>query len=191
MNKSLRFLIFVMYWLAVTAPVFAAEGGEESPVESPLGWAFRIINFAILFGGLLYLLVSKAPAFFKGRAAEIVSAITEAKRVKDEADEMLAEAQSKLARLDQEIAELRVAAKEDGAAEAERIRTMAREEEAKVGRAAQAEIDAAERAARMELRALAAQLAVERAEVVVKGRMTPEAQSALVRAFVENLGRAN
>ncbi len=193
MKRLLRGLPILLVAVVVFSfPVLASEeGGATAPENTPMGWTFRIINFAILFGGLLYLLFKKAPAAFRARALGIVSAITEAKRVKDEADEQLKEAEAKLARLDQEVAELRATAKHDGVAEGERIRAMAREEEAKIQRAAEAEIAAAERAAKMELKSLAARLAVERAEAIVKGRMTPEAQAALVRAFVESLGRAN
>lgn len=190
MTRALRATVLLLIAALTALPLYASEEGSASPENTPLGWLFRWLNFAILFGGMLYLL-KKAPAFFRGRAQRIVGAITEAKRMKDEADELLAEAQGKLDRLDQEIAQLRATARQDGLAEAERLRAMAREEQAKIERAAQAEVEAAERAARMELKALAAQLAVERAEAVVKGRMTPEAQAALVRAFVENLGRAS
>ncbi|MBI3404360.1 MAG: ATP synthase F0 subunit B [Acidobacteria bacterium] len=192
MNRAMRILVFCLFAIAFVAlPAFASEGGAEKPENSTLGWIFRIINFAILLSGVLYLLLKKAPAAFRGRAQRIVSAITEAKRVKDEADRQLRDAENKLKRLDQEVEEIRATAKQDAAAEAERIRAMAREEEAKIQRAALAEIDAAERAARMELKATAAHMAVERATAIVTGRMTPEAQAALVRAFVENLGRAS
>ena len=59
-------------------------------------------------------------------------------------------------------------------------RWRAREAET-IERAAQAEIAAAERAARLELKALAARLAVERAEAVLRGELTPEAEAALFR----------
>lgn len=184
-------LVVVALLLAALPVLASAEGGSsKSPETTPLGWGLRIINFAVLLGGLFYLMRG-APAFFRRRAEQIGSAITEAKRVKDEADRQLRDAQAKFARLDQEVAAMRVTAKQDGVVEAERIRAMAREEEAKIQRAALAEVEAAERAARMELKAAAARMAVERAEAIVKGKMTPDVQAALVRAFVENLGRAS
>ena len=192
MSRLLRgFLSLLFLFCLVAAPVMAAEGGETAPENTPLGWTFRIINFAIVLFGFGYLLLKKAPAFFRGRAERIVSAITEARQIKEQAERQLREAKQKLARLDQEVAALRTAAQQDGAAEAERIRAGAREEAAKIGRAAEAEIDAADRAARIELRAEAARLAVEKAEAVIRGRMNPEAQARLVRAFVENLERAS
>jgi F0F1-type ATP synthase membrane subunit b/b' len=58
--------------------------------------------------------------------------------------------------------------------------------------AARAEIAAAERAARVELKALAAQLAVDRAESLVAKQMTPAVQDAMIDNFVHTLqGRPN
>jgi F0F1-type ATP synthase membrane subunit b/b' len=48
-------------------------------------------------------------------------------------------------------------------------------------------MQAAERAARLELKALAAKLAVDKAESMVAGRMTRETQDELMRGFVKNL----
>lgn len=181
-------LLLVMVCLIVAAPAFASEEGkQEEPANTTLGWIFRWINFAVVAGLLGYLLVKKAPPFFRGRAQKIISAIAESKQVKEEADRQVREAENKLARLDQEVAELRVAAKKDLEAEATRIRLLAQEEQRKVQRAGQAEMEAAERAARMELKAMAAKLAVERAEALIRKQMTPEAQAGLVKAFVENL----
>ena len=51
---------------------------------------------------------------------------------------------------------------------------------------------AAERAARLELKALAANLAVDSAESLLAKQLTPQAQEALVSAFVKGLaGRPN
>ena len=56
----------------------------------------------------------------------------------------------------------------------------------------QAEIDAAERAARLELKALAASLAVDGAESLLAKQLTPAAQETLVDTFVKSLeGRPN
>jgi F0F1-type ATP synthase membrane subunit b/b' len=52
------------------------------------------------------------------------------------------------------------------------------------------EIEAAGRAARLELKALAARLAVERAEVLLSKEMTPQAETALFRTFVAELERS-
>jgi F0F1-type ATP synthase membrane subunit b/b' len=50
-----------------------------------------------------------------------------------------------------------------------------------------AEIEAAERAARLELKAAAANLAVDEAETLLTKELTPKVQESLVAAFVKNL----
>jgi len=61
-----------------------------------------------------------------------------------------------------------------------------------VGLAAKAEIEAAERAARLELKVIAANLAVDGAESLLAKELTPQAQESLLSAFVKSLeGRPN
>ena len=60
----------------------------------------------------------------------------------------------------------------------------------KIERASQMEIEAARRAAHVELKALAARLAVERAETLLAKEMTPQAETALFRTFVAELERS-
>jgi F0F1-type ATP synthase membrane subunit b/b' len=69
---------------------------------------------------------------------------------------------------------------------------MTQSEARKVGIAAQAEIEAAERAARLELKALAASFAVDGAETLLAKQLTPAAQEKLLDTFVKSLeGRPN
>ncbi len=177
----------VLFFLAVL-PASAAESGDE--VNSPLGWTFRWIHFAIVFGLIAYLLVTKAPAMFRGRAESIAAAIAESGRDRAEAERGMKEAAEKLAGLEKELAEMRAAARRDGAAEAERIRAGARDEVAKIERAAQAEIAAAARAARSELKVVAARLAVARAQTELEKQMTPASEGAIFRAFVAQLTKS-
>ena len=183
------FTLALLVCLPVT-PVLASEEGAGDPVYSTTGLAFRVINFLIVAYGAWYLFAKKLPKAFRARAQVIADSISSAAHAKQEAERLLREAEEKTARLEQEVAEMRVSARRDAAAEAERIRAAAREEAAKIERATAMEIQAAERAARMELKAVAAQLAVERAEAVLRGKMTPATEAALFRAFVSDLGRS-
>ena len=53
--------------------------------------------------------------------------------------------------------------------------------------AAKAEIEAAERTARLELKVLAAKLAVEGAESLLTRKLTAQTQAGLISNFVKNL----
>lgn len=185
------FFAFLAVLLAGAFPTRAAEEGGN-PAESATGELFKWINFAIVAGGVGYLCVKKAPGFFRRRADAITAAITQATAAKAEADRQLQDAEARLARLDLEVAELRAQAERDAAAEADRIRALTRSEAEKISEAAKAEIQAAERAVRLELKALGANLAVQAAESLLAKQLTPQMQGMLFRSFVQSLeGRPN
>jgi len=176
--------VFAALFLTLTA--HAAEEGGTAGAETATE-IFKWINFAIVVGALLWVCLKKAPAFFRGRAEAISSAITKAGSAKAAADAQLREAETKLANLDQEVAELRAFAEREATAEVERIRTATRSDLEKIAAAAKAEIEAAERAARLELKALAAKLAVDGAEALLVKQLNAQAQAALISNFVKSL----
>ena len=182
-------LVLLFFCVALSAR--AAEEGGSSATERA-NEIFKWINFAIVAAVLIWLFVKKLPAWFRGNADKISSAITKATAAKEEAEQQVREAETKLANLKQEIAVLQAAAQREAAEEGERIRALAQSDAKKVGVAAQAEIEAAERAARLELKALAAALAVDGAEAILAKQLTPAAQETLVDTFVKSLeGRPN
>ena len=180
--------VFAMLFAAVS--VHAAEGGSDANAHA--NELFKWINFALVALGLIWLFGKLLPPIFRKRSDEIGAAIKKATEARLEADRQLREAEQKLAKLEQEIGQLRAIAQREAAAEAERIRNATLSDAQKIESAAAAEIDAAERAARLELKALAANLAVDGAESQLAKQLTPQAQEALVSAFVKGLaGRPN
>jgi F0F1-type ATP synthase membrane subunit b/b' len=175
--------------LLAALPVLAQEG-EASPADSPAGWIFRWLNFAIVFGAIAYLAWKRGGPYFRAQAEEISQKIAEGAQAREAAERQRQEVQAKLANIDSEIAAMRADSKRDAEAEAMRLRILAREEAQKIERAAQAEIAAAERAARMELKALGARMAVERAEALLRKELTPKSEAALFQTFVQELGRS-
>ncbi len=167
----------------------AAAAGSGDVVHSAFGWVFRILNFLLVFGAAVYVGRRYGRRFFAARSARIASAIAEAAQLRQQAEAELAAIERRLAGLEAEVTALRMRARQETAAEAERIRALAAEEVQKIQRAVQDEIAAAERAAQMELKALAARLAVERAETLIRKQMNPELQAKLFRSFVGSLAR--
>ena len=185
-RHRLFFACFLFVLLFAAAGAHAAEEGGSAASEKAAE-VFKWINFAIVMGAVLWVCLKKAPGFFRGRAEAITSAITKAGSTKAAADAQLREAESKLANLDKEIAQLRAFAESESAAEGERIRAVTRSDMEKIAAAAKAEIEAAERAARLELKALAAKLAVDGAESLLAKQLTAQAQAALISNFVKSL----
>jgi F-type H+-transporting ATPase subunit b len=187
----IRLGLFAVLAMSFAAPLLAQESGQSS-ADSPVGWAFRWINFVVVFGAIAYFAVKKGGPYFRGHAEAISERIAEGTRAREAAEARRREIESKIAGLDKEIEEMRAAAKRDSAAEIQRLRATARDDAERIEKAAQAEIAAAERAARLELKALTARLTVERAEELLKKELDSESDAALFRAFVGELGgRAN
>jgi F-type H+-transporting ATPase subunit b len=190
-RRTLQFfvtLVFALLFAVMTVHAAEQGGGTQERANDIFKW----INFALVAVGLFWLFGKVLPSKFRANADAISSAITKATAVKAEADRHLREAEEKLARLEQEVAELRATAQREGVAEAERLRSTAQNDAQRVELAAKVEIEATERAARLELKAIAANLAVDGAESLLAKQLTPQVQEALVSAFVKGLaGRPN
>lgn len=170
----------------------AQEQAAGGPAERPVGSAFQWSHFVIVAILFAWLVKAVLPPYVRRNADKINEAINKAAVAKAEAERQLKEAATKLTSLPQEIAEFREQAKKDAVAELERLRAMVKTDIERVGIAAKAEIAAAERAAWVELKALAAKLAVDRAESLVAKQMTPAVQEAMMKNFVRTLqGRPN
>jgi F-type H+-transporting ATPase subunit b len=169
----------------------AAEEGGNAATERATE-VFKWINFAIVAALIVWVFGKKLPSVFRQRAEAVSSAITSATSAKSAADAQLRDAETRLANLQKEVAELRALAEKEAAAEVERLRAATLSDAQKIAAAAKAEIEAAERAARLELKALAANLAVDGAESLLTKQLTPKAQESLISNFVKSLeGRPN
>jgi F-type H+-transporting ATPase subunit b len=175
----------VIFLFAAISAHAADKGGAETTERAKE--IFKWINFAIVASLLAWVFLKLTPPLFRKTAETISSAISKATAAKAEADRRLREAEEKLARLDQEVAQLRATAQREMAAETERLRGATDGDIRRIGLAAKAEIEAAERAARLELKAAAANLAVDEAETLLTKELTPKVQGSLVAAFVKNL----
>ena len=142
---------------------------------------FIVIAAAIIWAGRKFL-----PRMFSTRTAAIQKAMQDAQKASDEARRRLAEIESRLRKLDVEIGMMRDAAEKDAAAEEARIQAAAEEDTRKMIQSARQEIDAAAKAARRELMAYAADLAVGLAQKQI--RVDAATDQALVRNFAEELG---
>ena len=187
--KFLGSTIAILLFMAISA--HAAEEGGNATTERA-NEIFKWINFAIVAGLIAWVFLKLTPPFFRKNAETISSAISKATAAKAEAERQHREAEEKLARLQQEVAQLRATAQREIAAETERLKAITQSDIEKVKLAAKAEMEAAERAARLELKTIAANLAVDGAESLLAKEMTPQVQESLVAAFVKSLeGRPN
>lgn len=150
-------------------------------------WLAVILNFAIVAGVIVWASRKNLPAVFRKRTSSIQQSLEEARRASEDANRRLSDIESRLGRLDDEIAHMREMTEKEAAAEEERIKAAAEEDSRRIVESAEQEIAAATKSARRELTAYAADLAVSLASKQVSvDRSTDEA---LVRNFAQQLSR--
>jgi F-type H+-transporting ATPase subunit b len=178
-------------WLALGALLLAPLAfGEEKKAAAdegkwiPWEWA----NFAILAGGLGYLVAKNAGGFFRARTASIQKDIAESGRLREEAEAKAREIEQRLAALGAEIEKLRAEAGAAFSGEGERIREETEHHLERLRQQTEREVDSMTKAARDDLRAWAAQLALDLAEDRIRSRMDESAQSRLLDKFTQQLG---
>jgi F-type H+-transporting ATPase subunit b len=149
-------------------------------------WFSVVLNFAIIAGLVFWGLRSNLPAMFRSRTESIRKAMDEARRTGEEAQQRLEGIEARLGKLDSEIAAMRATAEKEAATEEQRLRASADDDRKKIVESAEQEIASAAKAARRELTAHAADLAVTLAQKRIQ--VDAAADEALVRGFAENLG---
>lgn len=148
---------------------------------------FEIINFAIIVLAIGIPLVRVLPKLLRTRRHALQEDLRSARKMTEEARERLAAVESKLAKLDEEITQIRVQAEEEGKGDEQRIKASIGVESARVVAAAEQEIAAATALARRGLRDFAAELAIEQAAKQLV--LTPESDHALIEDFVRDAAR--
>ncbi len=148
-------------------------------------WLAVLINFGIVAGLIFWASKKTLPGMFRARTASIQKSIAEARQASEDANRRLTDVESRLGRLDQEIAAIRATAEKEAFAEEERIKVAAEEDARRIVESAEQEIAAAVKAARRELTAYAADLSVTLAAKQI--HVDVPTDQALLRRFVKQL----
>ena len=176
----LALLLFVPFLLAASP-----EGESQEPASS--GMLGKVINFAVLFGGLTFALYKPARNFLAKRTRDIQTSLDEARDARRQAEVRLEEARRRIASLEDEVAQLGREAEAEGRAEKERIKALGEKEALRIRTFTQQEIDLQLKAGIQELKEYTAELAAALAEARMKGRITPDGQSDLIDKSIERL----
>jgi len=155
--------------------------------EGAAYWVFVGLNFAVLAGAIGWFAKAKLPTAFRNRTLTIQKGIEEARKASAEASARLSDIEARLAKLDDEVAEIRAAATADFSAEEQRIKQAAEQDARAVVEGAQQEIEAAARTAQRDLRAFTADLAVDLAKKKIK--IDTATDEKLMSGFVAQLGK--
>jgi F-type H+-transporting ATPase subunit b len=183
-----RVLVLLLVFFLTALWLWGAEEGVGHSGSS-LDMIGKIVNFLILFGGLGFILFKPVRAILAGRQAEARRKLDDAQEKARQAEERLRQAQERLSGLDAELESLQTAAAEEGRAEQERIREVARQEADRIKRLTEQDMEAQVRSGVRELKRYAAGLAAERALARIKARLTPEIQAGLIDRAIAELSK--
>lgn len=160
-----------------------AGGGESHDHVTNWKWA----NFVILAGAIAYAANKFGAAFFASRTREIQVGIEEARRMRESAEARASAMEARLANLDDEIGDLRLHARQEAAAEGERLRVETQRDLEKIQKQAEQEIAAAQKSAQAELRRFAAGLAIQLARQKAAERIRPADEEVLIASFADRV----
>jgi F-type H+-transporting ATPase subunit b len=185
-----RRIASVMVFCAGAAVVaLAAQHGEAAHgggTDNTTLW--KLLNFGLLVLAAGYIIYKKAGGFFAARSSEIRRGLTEAAKVKADAETRYAEMERRLNALGAEVEALRKQAREESAAERARAQAEIERDLKRIQAQAEQEISAAAKSARQRLRTYSAELAVELAAAKIRQRLTPDKDKAIVESMVEEIG---
>jgi F-type H+-transporting ATPase subunit b len=167
-------------------PAHASESKQEIEQGDPWIW-WKWANFAILAGGIGFMIYKVAPALFEQRKRAIGQAMFEAATAVRDAQTRATEIETRFTALQSEIAEIRRNAKAEMSAESDRISRETEQRLQRIQDQATQEIALIARAERDELRKYAAQLALDLAEQRLRSRLTEGTQDGLVDGFLQDL----
>jgi F-type H+-transporting ATPase subunit b len=160
------------------------EGTSSSGSSNFLG---KVVNFAVLFGGLTYILYKPLRNFLTKRSRDIRAALDEARDARREAEQKLEEARRRIAALEDEVTGMKREAERKGLKEQAKIKALAEKEAIRIRSFAQQEIDLQLKAGIQELKEYTAEIAASLAEARMKDKITEEGQSKLIDKSIERL----
>lgn len=179
---------------AAAQPHDAAKAADDHAAEEDHGegWmptVWKIANFAILVGVLVYFLRTPLMGYLDGRIGKVREDLVTAAQTREAATRALAEIDARLKALPAELAALKQRGAEDIAAERVRIQETAEAERQRLLEHTRREIDMRFRVAKRELLELTANLAVGVASERIKSSITPEDQARMIDRYSAQLGR--
>ncbi|HSL56007.1 MAG TPA: ATP synthase F0 subunit B [Pyrinomonadaceae bacterium] len=150
---------------------------------------WKFVNLAIFTAAGIYVLRKPISQALQSRRGAIQQELINAQNEREQALARVAEADSLLSRLDEDVHTVEVQAREEAIAEKQRIAASTEREIEKLKQQAQRELETADKLARKELRQFLAQKSVQIARESIRTQMRPEDDNALIRESIGELRR--
>jgi F-type H+-transporting ATPase subunit b len=161
-----------------------SEGHHEKTYFGIPGWILKIANMVLFIGVLVYFAGGPVKKAFAERSAAIRRAADEARERREKADRMAGDIQARLSAIEAEVRAIHERAQAEGERQKKELIAAAEAESRKILANARNEVDNRLKHARTELTEFAGQLASERAEQILREKITEQDQKNL---FAESL----
>ncbi len=159
--------------------------------ELPEGYWFEMIakvfNFVAFFGFLFWLLRRPVSSMLENSRREVERKLAEAEEKEQAASRRMKEIEERMAGLEAEIEEILRKTDEAARNEKEAILQRAKQEADKIRLAAEREIENRYNTARRELQSFVADLAVDKAEELIRSQMTTRDVNRSMERYIEEL----
>jgi F-type H+-transporting ATPase subunit b len=154
------------------------------------GYVLKFINIVLFVGALVWVIKGPAMAAFAARTEEIKRQAVEARERREKADRLASDIQARLTQIEAEVVAIRQRAESEGERQRKELIASAEAEAAKILQAARTEVDNRLKFARKELTEYAGELAAQRAEAILREKITPEDQRKLFSESLTQVGEA-
>ena len=165
-----------------------AEEHHEKTYFGIPGWILKLANMILFIGVLVYLVKGPVGNAFRERSDAIRRATEEARERRVRADQMAGEIQARLAAIEAEVRGIHERAEVEGERQKRELMAAAEAETQKILSVARTEVDNRLKHARTELTAFAGQLASERAEQILREKITEQDQRKLFQESLREVG---
>ena len=180
-------VIIVVAVLIFAGVAFGASGGEHEAK----GWVatdtYKVMNFAVLVGGLFFLLRKPVAQALNGRIKGIQDQLDELEVKKTEAEKKLAEYNERLSLLDKESEKIIAEYIKQGNEAKARILEEAESEAKKLEEQARRNIDSEFKQAKSKLQKEISENALIKAEEIIKSEINSEDQDRLINEYLEKV----
>jgi F-type H+-transporting ATPase subunit b len=182
---SFIILLLMTGTIALSDTALAAEAGSKWGIWLEVG---KVFNLLLVAAVLVWAVRKPLSNFFASRTQAIRDQLAEAQKARMEAEAKLAEMESRMSRLDDEIRDIKAVADQESKDEYQRLLTAAEQDAEKIVERSRQEIEGITRAAQQELKLHVAELSVKMAEARIRGEITDGDRGRLFSQFVTKLG---
>jgi len=181
----LRIVAIALILILIATFAFAAEPSHEEEGSARfLGlptWIWKFLNLVLFLGFLVWALKGPVKSAVASRHEQVRLEAAEAVERRQRSEQMASEISARLAKLEEDVTTIRERAQSDGERQKREMIAAAEAEAKKILQGARNEVDSRLKAARQELTEYAGELASERAEQMLREKITDADREKLFR----------